>query len=68
MRVVLLRRNIRFKQRSIKRRAVFTVFFVLAAIIAFILLVAISSLTNADKLMKKDGEAVPPYATNRFSS
>ncbi len=68
MRVVLLRRNIRFKPKSIKRRAVFTVFFVLAAIIAFILLVAISSLTYTDKLMKKDGEAVPPYATNRFSS
>ncbi len=46
----------------------FSIFFVLAVIIAFILLVAISSLVKADRLMKKDGEVVPPYATNRFSS
>ncbi len=46
----------------------FTVFIVLAVVVAFILLVAISSLVKADRLMKKTGEPVSPYATNRFTS
>ncbi|HHW94079.1 MAG TPA: alpha/beta hydrolase [Clostridiaceae bacterium] len=61
-------RKLKNKSWIIRRRAVFYIFIALAVVVASIVLVMISSLVKADRLMKITGESIPPYATNRFSS
>ncbi len=54
-----------YKRRKFGTRAILTL---LAFLLILALLVAVTSLVKADRLMKKSPEALPPYATNSLPS
>ncbi len=61
-------RDLTVKSKKKKNRALRPVFIAIALLLAAILLIVISSLVNADRVMKISREPISPYATNRFST